>query len=109
MSSMFSRFAPMSPRPVLAAGLFAAAFMAGTGATPAAAQQQSWEIGCSQPVQAPGSGDLLRVMNCARQKDCQELANARGTTIMESGCFMVAPSAAPVLPQAGKRQATHQQ
>lgn len=61
-------------------------------AQPAPSPSTSWEIGCAQPVVSPGSGDALRVMNCMRQKDCQEIANREGRMIFQSGCFGVSPS-----------------
>lgn len=59
----------------------------------AQAQPSSWEIACAQKVVSPGNGDILREMNCTRQKDCQAEANRRGATFTGNGCFGVAPSA----------------
>ena len=78
----------------------------GTGgraqAQPAPKPSTSWEIGCAQTVVSPGYGDGLRVMNCMRQKDCQEIANREGRTVFEAGCFGVAPSP-PRLPAGAVR------
>ncbi len=81
--------------------------LAGTGgraaqAQPAPKPSTSWEIGCAQTVVSPGYGDGLRVMNCMRQKDCQEIANREGHTVFQSGCFGVAPST-PRLPAGAVR------
>ena len=81
--------------------------LAGTGgraaqAQPAQNSSTSWEIGCAQPVVSPGSGDSLRVMNCMRQKDCQEIANREGQMVFQAGCFGVAPST-PRLPAGAVR------
>jgi hypothetical protein len=77
--------------------LLAGLGLAGTNGRAAQAQPAqnpltSWEIGCAQPVVSPGYGDALRVMNCMRQKDCQEIANREGRTIFQAGCFGVSPS-----------------
>lgn len=61
--------------------------------TPAAAFDSNWEQGCAQRIVTPGPGDILRVMNCERQKDCQNQANAEGRTIYANGCFGVSPKA----------------
>ncbi len=89
----------------------ALAFMAGTaffstGSSPAAAQA-GWEEGCAARMISPGAGDALRVNNCARQKECQQMANAQGTVMMGRGCFFVAPSAAPA-PQVGRSRPAQQ-
>lgn len=97
---MLDRFNQSVLRPVLrVTGL---CFLAGLGlgstasrpaqAQPAQNPLTSWEIGCAQPVVSPGYGDALRVMNCMRQKDCQEIANREGHRIFQSGCFGVSPS-----------------
>ncbi|MBA4271016.1 MAG: hypothetical protein C0447_16625 [Methylobacterium sp.] len=65
-------------------------------AQPAPGSSTSWEIGCAQSVVSPGYGDALRVMNCMRQKDCQEMANREGHSVFAAGCFGVAPSPARV-------------
>jgi hypothetical protein len=98
---MFDRLPlPNLRRAIRLTGLCALAGLGIAGAGGRAAQAQpaqnpatSWEIGCAQPVVSPGSGDSLRVMNCLRQKDCQEMANREGHTVFQAGCFGVAPSA----------------
>lgn len=65
-------------------------------ATPASAQSMSWEAGCAERVVTPGPGDALRAFNCARQKECQQMANAKGGMMMDMGCFGVSPSASQV-------------
>ncbi|MDP3256855.1 MAG: hypothetical protein Q8S58_14305 [Bosea sp. (in: a-proteobacteria)] len=88
-------------------GILAGLGLVGAGGRAAQAQPAqnpatSWEIGCAQSVVSPGSGDSLRVMNCLRQKDCQEIANRAGHTVFQAGCFGVAPSA-PRLPAGAVR------
>lgn len=75
---------------------------------PALAQDFGWEDGCAARVVSPGSGDALRVYNCSRQKDCQQIANARGTAIFEAGCFNVRPSP-PQQPAGAVRNQPRQQ
>lgn len=65
-------------------------------ASPASAQSMSWEAGCAERIVTPGSGDALRVYNCARQKECQQMANREGHTVFTAGCFGVSPSAPQV-------------
>ncbi|CAN7212379.1 hypothetical protein LJR090_000820 [Bosea sp. LjRoot90] len=91
-----------------------AAILAGSAlfgaATPARAQSTSWEEGCAGRMVTPGSGDILRTMNCDRQKMCQQMANAKGGMMMGMGCFGVEPKgAAPVAQQAGKTRPSQQQ
>lgn len=62
------------------------------GSAPAAARQASWEEECARRVVAPGNGELLREMNCSRQRDCQSLANQQGSKTFGNGCFGVSPS-----------------
>jgi len=90
----------LSSRPTLRttvrlAGLALLAGLGLVGATlrPALAAPSSWEIGCAQSVVSPGYGDGLRVMNCMRQKDCQQMADAKGATMTGMGCFFVEPTA----------------
>jgi len=78
-----------------AVALLAGAAFFGAGQAPALAQSMSWEEGCAMRVVTPGSGDILRTTNCGRQKDCQQMANAKGSMMMGNGCFFVAPNAAP--------------
>ncbi|WP_156412346.1 hypothetical protein [Bosea sp. Root483D1] len=93
-----------------AVALLAGAALFGAGQAPALAQSTSWEEGCAMRVVTPGSGDILRTMNCARQKECQQMANAKGSTMMGLGCFGVAPQAqAPVARQAGRTRPAQQQ
>ncbi len=80
----------------------------GLGSTAATAQSNSWERACAERVVSPGSGDALRVYNCARQKECQAMANAKGAMMMELGCFFVSPSAVPAA-QAGRSRPGQQQ
>ncbi|AZO77279.1 hypothetical protein B5U98_17040 [Bosea sp. Tri-39] len=100
-------------RAPLAAAAFAIAtgfVTLGLGNGPAAAQSTNWEEGCAMRVVTPGSGDILRTMNCARQKECQQMANARGSMMMGMGCFGVEPQGpAPVAQQAGKTRPARQQ
>lgn len=77
-------------------------------ATPASAQSMSWEAGCAERIVTPGSGDALRVYNCARQKECQQMANREGHTVFASGCFGVAPSA-PQVPAGAVRSRSERQ
>lgn len=86
----------------------AAFFIAGQA--PALAQSTSWEEGCAMPVVTPGYGDALRVHNCARQKDCQQMADARGGMMMGMGCFFVAPrGTAPETSPAGRTRPAQRQ
>jgi len=78
-----------------AVALLAGAAFFGVGQAPASAQSTSWEEGCAMRVVTPGSGDILRTTNCGRQKDCQQMANAQGSMMMDKGCFFVMPNAAP--------------
>jgi len=90
--------------------LLGGAGLIGAGTTPASAQSTSWEEGCAMRIVTPGSGDALRTFNCARQKECQEMANARGQTMMGLGCFFVTPKpVAPAAGQAGRTRPTQQQ
>jgi hypothetical protein len=72
--------------------------------TPAAALDTTWREACRAPVVTPGYGDMVRNYNCSRQSDCQALANARGTTVNEAGCFGVSPEAPAHGPSAASRQ-----
>lgn len=93
-----------------AVALLAGAALFSAGQAPAFAQSMSWEEGCATPLVTPGSGDILRTMNCARQKECQQMANAQGSTMMRLGCFGVEPQApAPAARQAGRTRPTQQQ
>lgn len=78
-----------------AVALIAGASFFGAGQVPASAQSTSWEEGCAMRIVNPGSGDALRVYNCARQKDCQQMADAQGHMMMDKGCFFVMPRAVP--------------
>ncbi len=82
--------------------LLAALALGGASTLPASAQQSSWEIGCAERVVQPGNGDAVRVFNCTRQKDCQDLANSEGHTVFANGCFGVSPSI-PTAPAAAAR------
>jgi hypothetical protein len=102
--------APSAFRRGAAAALLAGAAFFGGGQEPALAQSTSWEEGCAMRVVTPGSGDALRVYNCTRQKECQQMANAKGGMMMELGCFGVMPrAAAPIAPQAGRTRPAQQQ
>lgn len=78
---------------------------------PAFAQEakQSWEIGCAMRNVTPGPGDLLRTMNCDRQKGCQEMANAKGAMMMEMGCLGVTPIGRAPARDAGRQRPAQQQ
>ncbi len=95
------------------AARFALAFGAGglLFGTPALAQEprQSWEIGCAMRNVTPGPGDLLRTMNCDRQKACQQMANAKGAMMMEMGCIGVMPIGRAPAPEAGRQRPAQQQ
>lgn len=82
--------------------------LAGTSSRPAFAQSSSWETGCAERIVQPGSGDALRVYNCSRQKDCQQLANRENRTVFASGCFGVSPSA-PQVPASAVRSRPERQ
>ena len=86
------------------AALAGSAFL-GLGSTAASAQSNSWERACAERMVSPGSGDALRAYNCARQKECQAMANAKGAMMMERGCFFVSPSTA----EAGRSRPGQQQ
>jgi hypothetical protein len=102
----FVRFA--ATRAAAVAILAGAAF--GAGAAPAAAQATGWEEGCAMRMVTPGSGDILRTMNCDRQKMCQQMANAKGGMMMGMGCFFVEPKApTPAAQQAGRTRPAQQQ
>lgn len=93
-----------------AAALLAGASFFSAGQAPALAQSTSWEEGCAMRVVTPGSGDALRNYNCARQKECQQMANAQGSMMMGMGCFFVEPKAtAPTAQQAGRTRPAQQQ
>ncbi len=100
-------------------GCALAAVLAGLGfaaggllfSLPALAQapQESWEIGCAIRNVTPGPGDLLRTMNCDRQKGCVTMANAKGGMMMEMGCFGVMPTGRPPARDAGRQRPAQQQ
>lgn len=92
-----------------AVALLAGAALFGAGQAPASAQSTSWEEGCAMRVVTPGSGDILRTMNCARQKECQQMANAQGSMMMGLGCFGVEPQAQAPAAQAGRTRPAQQQ
>jgi hypothetical protein len=103
-------FASTALRHGAAVALLAGAAFFGTGQAPALAQSMSWEEGCAMRVVTPGSGDALRNYNCARQKECQQMANAKGGMMMGMGCFGVEPKApAPAAQQAGRTRPAQQQ
>lgn len=89
-----------------AVAFLAGAAIFGAGQAPALAQSTSWEEGCAMRVVTPGSGDALRAYNCARQKECQQMANAQGGMMMGMGCFGVEPNAAA---QAGQARPVRKQ
>lgn len=92
-----------------ALALLAGAALFSTGQGPALAQSMNWEDGCAMRVVTPGSGDILRTMNCTRQKECQQMANAKGGMMMSMGCFGVEPQPqAPVARQAGRTRPAQQ-
>jgi hypothetical protein len=92
-----------------AAALLAGGVFFGLGQAPAAAQSTSWEEGCATRVVTPGSGDILRTTNCGRQKDCQQMANAQGSMMMDKGCFFVMPNASAPASQAGQARPVRKQ
>jgi hypothetical protein len=93
-----------------AVALLAGAAFFSAGQAPALAQSMSWEEGCAMRVVTPGSGDAMRTYNCARQKECQQMANAQGSMMMGMGCFGVAPQAqSPAARQAGRTRPAQQQ
>jgi hypothetical protein len=97
------------PRAAAFVILTGAAF-AGGGIAPAAAQSMSWEEGCAMRMVTPGSGDILRTMNCDRQKMCQQMANAKGGMMMGMGCFGVEPKTpAPAAQQTGRARPVQKQ
>lgn len=97
------------PRAAAFVVLTGAAF-AGGGIAPATAQAASWEEGCAVRMVTPGSGDILRTMNCDRQKMCQQMANAKGGMMMGMGCFFVEPKApTPTAQRAGRTRPGQQQ
>jgi hypothetical protein len=103
-----------SNRSAALSAALAAAFIAGGtllgGAAPARAQSMSWEDGCAMRVVTPGSGDILRTMNCDRQKTCQQMANAKGGMMMGMGCFGVEPKTpAPAAQQTGRARPVQKQ
>ncbi len=110
---MISRERARSHRPAVIAALAGLAFAAGSllSGVPALAQEakQSWEIGCATRNVTPGAGDLLRTMNCDRQKGCQEMANAKEGMMMEMGCIGVMPIGRPPARDAGRQRPAQQQ
>ena len=101
---------PIGLRHGAAVALLAGAAFFGAGHAPALAQSMSWEEGCAMRVVTPGSGDAMRNYNCARQKECQQMANAQGSMMMGMGCFGVAPQAQPpAAHQAGRARPAQQQ
>ena len=93
--------------------LFAGGVWIGAGAAPASAQTQQpdmkWETGCAWRDVTPGPGDALRQYNCTRQKDCQQMANAKGSMMMGMGCVMVEPAAKAPSPAATRTRPAQQQ
>lgn len=89
-----------------AVALFASGIFVAANAGPAAAQTQrpdmKWETGCAWRDVQPGSGDAMRQYNCTRQKECQLMANAKGSMMMGMGCFFVQP--APTSPSPATTQ-----
>ena len=84
----------------------------GAGAAASAQTQQpdmKWETGCAWRDVTPGSGDALRQYNCTRQKECQLMANAQGSTMMGMGCFFVQPSAQTPSPATTRTRPAQQQ
>lgn len=61
--------------------------------TPASAAPTDWRLACQDKAAPQGYGESIRYNNCVRQRDCQELANATGTTVFAAGCFWVPPDA----------------
>lgn len=93
-----------------ALALLAGAAFCGAGQAPALAQSTSWEEGCAMRVVTPGYGDATRLYNCARQKECQDMANAKGSMMMGMGCFFVSPKGvAPAAKRAGRTRPAQQQ
>lgn len=88
--------------------LASSGLLSGTSAL-AQEPRQSWEIGCAMRNVTPGPGDLLRTMNCDRQKGCQEMANAKGAMMMEMGCIGVMPIGRAPARDAGRQQPAPQQ
>ena len=81
---------------VLTRALSAAGFALALGyglsaASPAAAAPGDWRAGCQFRSIPGGAADGLRYDACMHQRDCQNLANAAGRQIFESGCFWVSP------------------
>ncbi|MBN9440620.1 hypothetical protein [Bosea sp. (in: a-proteobacteria)] len=100
------RLAPVGvPVRAAAFAILAGFAFLGLGSTAASAQSNSWERACAERMVSPGSGDALRAYNCARQKECQAMANAKGAMMMERGCFFVSPSTA----EAGRSRPGQQQ
>ena len=92
-----------------AAALLAGGMFFGLGQAPAMAQSTSWEEGCAMRVITPGSGDALRNYNCTRQKECQQMANAKGGMMMGMGCFGVEPNAAAPAAATGQARPVRKQ
>lgn len=92
----------------LVAAILAGGALFGASA-PARAQSTSWEEGCAMRMVTPGPGDILRTMNCDRQKMCQQMANAKGGMMMDMGCFFVGPRAGAPTAQVGRSRPTQQQ
>lgn len=82
------------------AGLAIAAGLAcgAATATPASAAAPDWRAGCQYTSAPQGYGDSMRYTNCMRQRDCQVMANAAGTTMFTAGCFGVTPDAPAAAP-----------
>ena len=100
------RLAPVGvPVRAAAFAILAGFAFLGLGCTAASAQSNNWERACAERMVSPGSGDALRTYNCARQKECQAMANAKGAMMMERGCFFVSPSTA----EAGRSRPGQQQ
>ena len=83
----------------------------GAGGAPAQAAwpDTSWEAGCAWREIQPGSGDTFRQYNCVRQKECQQMANAQGSMMMDKGCFFVAPAQSSPPPAVGRTRPAQQQ
>lgn len=103
------RLAPTGRRALAAAfAILAGSAIFSLGSAPASAQPSSWERACAERMVSPGAGDALRVYNCARQKECQAMANARGSVMTGMGCFFVAPSAEDAALQPGRSRPAQQ-
>ena len=81
--------------------IFVGAVASVPGAVPASAAS-GWETGCAYRSDPVGNGEMIRRYDCDREKECQQMADARNAMMMGMGCFFVAPERVIAHPQQGR-------